>query len=161
MFDDPMFQQILHEITQDDENSVLIIKCLINGRITDEEIAEEMGVRLNIVRRVLYKLYDAGLASYKRSKDPETQWYIYSWKFEKNRVFDIIEDKFKENRQHLKKTLEYEEKNMFFACGKGGCGSRYNFEDASENNFICPKCGCKLEYQDNSLIITDLKKKVC
>ena len=28
---------------------------------TDEEIAEETEIRLNIVRRILYKLYDAGL----------------------------------------------------------------------------------------------------
>jgi transcription initiation factor TFIIE subunit alpha len=41
----------------------------LNGKNTDDEIAEETEIRLNIVRRILYKLYDAGVASYKRSKD--------------------------------------------------------------------------------------------
>ena len=42
---------------------------MLKGKTTDEEIAEETEIRLNIVRRVLYKLYDAGIATYKRSKE--------------------------------------------------------------------------------------------
>lgn len=158
---DSIFQRILHDITEDEENSVSIIKCLKKGKNIDEEIAEEMKVGLNIVRRVLYKLYDAGLASYKRSKDPETQWYNYSWKFEENRVFEIIENEYNENSLKLRRTLEYEEGNIFFVCGNSKCKCRYDFEEASENNFLCSDCGCKLEYQDNSSIITDLRKKIC
>jgi transcription initiation factor TFIIE subunit alpha len=74
LFEDVAVQEILTSITNDDENSVSIIKCMLEGKTTDEEIAEVTEIRLNIVRRVLYKLYDAGIASYKRSKDPETQW---------------------------------------------------------------------------------------
>ena len=80
MFNDAV-QEILTNVTKDDENSYSIVKCLLEGKTTDEEIAEDTEIRLNIVRRVLYKLYDAGIASYKRSKDPETQWYTYIWTF--------------------------------------------------------------------------------
>ncbi|MGZ7210340.1 MAG: transcription factor E, partial [Methanobacterium sp.] len=74
MLNEPLVQELILEITDDNENSISIIKCLLDGKVTDEEISEEIELRLNIVRRILYKLYDAGIASYKRSKDPETQW---------------------------------------------------------------------------------------
>jgi len=159
MFSDNAVHEILASITNDEENSVSIIKCMLDGKTTDEEIAEETEIRLNIVRRVLYKLYDAGIASYKRSKDPETQWYTYSWKFDEQKVFEILDEKYEKISRELNKSLEYEEENMFFVCKTND--HRYNFEEASENNFICPDCGCKLDYQDNSPIITELKKKIC
>lgn len=156
MFSDTTVQEILTGITNDEENSFSIIKCLLEGKTTDEEIAEETEIRLNIVRRVLYKLYDAGIASYKRSKDPETQWYTYSWKFEEKKVSEIVERKYEKLTREVKESIEYEEENMFFVCKTND--HRYNFEEASENNFTCGECGAALEYQDNSTIIMELKE---
>ena len=161
MLKDNAVQDILTGITNDEENSVSIIKCMLEGKTTDEEIAEETEIRLNIVRRVLYKLYDAGVASYKRSKDPETQWYTYSWKFEEKKISEILEKNYEKISRDLNESLEYEEENMFFICKSND--HRYNFEEASENNFTCGECGSALEYQDNSAIITELrelKKKI-
>ncbi|MCE5214102.1 MAG: transcription factor E [Methanobacterium sp.] len=156
MFNDAAIQEILTSITNDDENSFSIIKCMMQGKTTDEEIAEDTEIRLNIVRRVLYKLYDAGIASYKRSKDPETQWYTYNWKFEEKKVFEILDEKYEKISQELNESLIYEEENMFFVCQLNG--HRYNFEEASESNFTCGECGAPLEYQDNSAIISELKE---
>jgi len=147
--------QMLIDVTGDNENSIPIIQCLLNGKTTDEEIAEETEIRLNIVRRILYKLYDAGVASYKRSKDPETQWYIYNWKFEEDKIIQIIRDQQEKISQEITNSLEYEEENMFFVC-PNGC--RYNFDEASELNFICPECNCNMEFQDNTSIIHELKE---
>ncbi len=156
MFNDTAVQEILTSITNDDENSFSIIKCMLDGKTTDEEIAEVTEIRLNIVRRVLYKLYDAGIASYKRSKDPETQWYTYNWTFEEKKVFEILDEKYEKVSRELNESLEYEEGNMFFICKSNQ--HRYNFEEASENNFTCLECGDPLEYQDNSAIIDELKE---
>lgn len=156
MFNDAAVQEILTSITDDDENSFSIIKCMMEGKTTDEEIAEVTEIRLNIVRRVLYKLYDAGIASYKRSKDPETQWYTYNWTFEKKKVFEIIDEKYEKISKQVNADLEYEEGNMFFVCKSNN--HRYNFEEASEHNFTCGECGAPLEYQDNSEIIDELKE---
>jgi transcription initiation factor TFIIE subunit alpha len=155
MFDNTAVLEILTNITNDDENSFSIIKCMLDGKTTDEEIAEDTEIRLNIVRRVLYKLYDAGIASYKRSKDPETQWYTYNWKFEEKKVFEILDEKYEKISRELNESLEYEEGNMFFICENND--HRYNFEEASENNFTC-ECGATLIYQDNSAIIDELKE---
>jgi transcription initiation factor TFIIE subunit alpha len=155
MIEDISVQEMLIDVTEDEENSIPIIQCLLNGKTTDEEIAEETEIRLNIVRKILYKLYDAGVASYKRSKDPETQWYIYNWKFEENKIIEIIMDQQEKYSQEISQSLEYEEQNMFFAC-PNGC--RYNYDEASEHNFKCPECDCNMEFQDNSTIIHELKE---
>ena len=62
MLNDPIIRDLLLEIVEDEEN-LNIIQCLIDGISTDEEIAEKTGIRLNIVRKILYKLYDEGLAT--------------------------------------------------------------------------------------------------
>ena len=157
ILNETMVQELIHEVTEDNEHSLTIIKCLLEGKITDEEISEEIEVRLNIVRRILYKLYDAGLASYKRSKDPETQWYTYSWTFEKDSVIETISKNYEEKAEEMEESLAYEEDNMFFVC-INGC--RFKFEEAAEYNFICPECDETLEYQDNSSLITDLKEQM-
>jgi len=157
ILNEPMVQNLICEVTEDNEHSLTIIKCLLEGKITDEEISEEIELRLNIVRRILYKLYDAGLASYKRSKDPETQWYTYSWTFEKESVIETISKNYEESKEEIEESLAYEEDNMFFAC-INGC--RFKFEEAAEYNFVCPECEKTLEYQDNSSLITELKEQM-
>ena len=83
MIDEQVLQELIHEIIteEEEEEAIPVLECLMKGKVTDEEISEKTQLKLNIVRRILYKLYDAGVASYKRSKDPETQWYTYTWKF--------------------------------------------------------------------------------
>jgi len=157
MLNEPLVQNFITEITEDAENSVSIIKCLLEGKLTDEEISEEIELRLNIVRRILYKLYDAGIASYKRSKDPETQWYTYSWKFDAEKVIETISDNYRQNSKEMEESLAYEEENMFFSCSNG---CRYNFEEAAELSFTCPECDSTLEYHDNSSLIDELKDQV-
>lgn len=76
MIDDPLVKTLLTNVVEDESN-LPIVQALIYGIETDEEIAKKTGIKLNIVRKILYRLYDMGLASYKRSKDPETQWFTY------------------------------------------------------------------------------------
>ena len=156
LLSDPNVKEILLDITDDDERSFPIIECILNGKTNDLEIAEETEIKLNTVRKVLYKLYDAGIATYKKSNDPETHKFIYSWKFDQDKVSDIINEKYDKFSEEIDKSIEYEEGNMFFACNSN---HRYKFEEATENNFICPKCGESLEFQDNAAIITELLRK--
>ena len=154
---DPAVEKILMDITNNEEGSVSIIECILNGKTFDSEIAEETEIKLNTVRKILYKFHDAGIASYKRTKDPETNWFIYSWKFDKEKVSDIISRKHQRNTEDIEKSIKYEEENMFFACKTNG--HRYKFEKASEFNFVCPDCNDTLEYQDNTSRIIELLKE--
>lgn len=154
---DPAVEKILMDITNNEEGSVSIIECILKGKTFDSEIAEETEIKLNTVRKILYKLHDAGIASYKRTKDPETNWFIYSWKFDQEKVSDIISRKHQKNSEEIEKSIKYEEENMFFSCKTNG--HRYKFEKASEFNFVCPKCSESLEYQDNTSRIVELLKE--
>lgn len=157
MINDPLVEELLNEVIQDEEN-LPVVECLINGTKTDEEIAEKTEIKLNIVRKVLYKLYDSGLASYKRSKDPETQWYTYSWKFDSDGVTSQIEEKSTNMISNLKKVLEVEENNMFFVCPDEH--TRVTFDQASEMGFVCPECGNEIIFQENESIITRIKEEI-
>ncbi|WP_305515436.1 MULTISPECIES: transcription factor E [unclassified Methanobrevibacter] len=157
MIDDPLVKTLLTNVVEDESN-LPIVQALIDGVETDEEIANKTKIKLNIVRRILYRLYDMGLASYKRSKDPETQWFTYSWKFEKDEVMNRI---IKDSENYLKilnDELEREENNMFFLCPQGHV--RLDFDDSSEYEFICPMCGEELEFHENKDTIKQLKEDI-
>jgi len=156
MLNDPMVQDILMNIT-DEEVTVSIIECMLEGKKSDIEIAEETEIKLTTVRKVLYKLNEAGITTYKKKMEPKTKSLIYYWKYHQKIVSNILINESKKLAEELEKSIEYEESNMFFAC-KANC-QRYKFENASEINFICPKCGDPLEHQDNSAKIVELLKK--
>nr|WP_288267162.1 transcription factor E [uncultured Methanobrevibacter sp.] len=140
-----------------EETIIPIINALDEGIETDEEIAEKTGIKLNIVRKILYKLYDLKIANYKRSKDPETQWFTYSWKFDKEELINQINKESESELKALNDRLAYEENNMFFICPEGHV--RYNFDEASDEEFLCV-CGEELQFQDNSDIIDQLKENI-
>ena len=140
-----------------EETIIPIINALDDGIETDEEIAEKTGIKLNIVRKILYKLYDLKIANYKRSKDPETQWFTYSWKFDKEELINQINKESESELNALNDRLAYEENNMFFICPEGHV--RYNFDEASDEEFLCV-CGEELQFQDNSDMIDQLKENI-
>jgi transcription initiation factor TFIIE subunit alpha len=140
-----------------EETIIAIINALDEGIETDEEIAEKTGIKLNIVRKILYKLYDLKIANYKRSKDPETQWFTYSWKFDKEELINQINKESESELKALNDRLAYEENNMFFVCPEGHV--RYNFDEASDEEFLCV-CGEELQFQDNSDMIDQLKENI-
>ena len=150
--------EIVENIKETVEKTMIpIIEALTNGITTDEEIANKTGIKLNIVRKILYKFYDLGIANYKRSKDPETQWYTYSWKFEETELINQIIKSSEKEIEDLTKQLEQEENNMFFACPY--CHLRLTFDEASEKEFWC-SCGEDLVFQDNTEIIENIKKNI-
>ncbi len=157
MIDDPLVKTLLTTILEEEDN-LKIVRCLLDGVNTDEEIAEKTSIKLNFVRKYLYKLYDFGMASYTRSKDPETQWYTYTWKFDENEVIKKIINSNKIQLKMLKEELLKEESSMFFICPQGHY--RLNFEDSSELEFICPECGEEMEFDDNSEKIKQLKEDI-
>ena len=151
-------QYIANDIKKTVEDTIIpIINSLINGTDTDEEIAQETGIKLNVVRKILYNLYDLKIANYKRSKDPETQWFTYSWKFEKEELIKQVKEECANDLDALNKELDKEENNMFFICPHGHV--RCTFDEASDEEFLC-ECGEELEFQDNSEVIKQIKSAI-
>lgn len=153
----PAFERILNRVAGEHGSEVAEV-LLEKNEATDEEIANELDVRLNLVRKILYDLYDNQVVDYRRTRDEESGWYIYYWHVEPDRALELLNENKRTLLEKLKNRLEHEESTMFFTC----CDDcpRIEFDEAVEHGFECPKCGEKMEEFDNSGIVNALKGQI-
>jgi transcription initiation factor TFIIE subunit alpha len=139
-----------------------MIRRLSNNGLTDQQIAQETGSDLNIVRRTLFTLYERHLASYILERDKETGWMLYRW----NVDFADIERRLADDALKLLSTLERwvdgELNTIYYTCNNH-C-SRYTFEMASGNTcgyeFVCPVCKESLYHDDKSNLVDNVQGKI-
>jgi transcription initiation factor TFIIE subunit alpha len=143
-----------------EEEAVKLIEMLKNSEeITDDEIANKTGIRLNNVRKILYKLYDHSLVSLRRERDPKTGWFIFHWKLQTDQLEGFILSQKKRVFEKLNIRLEYEKNHDFYYCGTPGC-RRIPFEEAVELVFKCSTCGKPLVHYNNDKMVRILTKKI-
>jgi len=143
-----------------EEEAVKLIDILKNSdAITDDEIANKTGIRLNSVRKILYKLYDHSLVSLRRTRDPKTGWFIFHWKLQPDQLEGFILSQKRRVLEKLNIRLEYEKNHDFYYCYTPGC-KRVPFEEAVELVFRCSTCGKPLMHSENEKIIQVLTRKV-
>jgi len=160
MINDAILMRIAEALGEDKEEAEKLVKILKNSEeITDDEIANKTGIRLNDVRKILYKLYDHSLVSLRRTRDPKTGWFIFHWKLQPNQLEGFILSQKRRVLEKLNIRLEYEKNHDFYYCYTPGC-RRVPFEEAMELLFKCPRCGKPLMHYDNSKIIEVLTKKI-
>ncbi|ASJ10530.1 transcription factor [Thermococcus sp. P6] len=142
------------------EEAIEVVKALKKKRdVTDEELAEATGIRVNTVRKVLYMLYDQGLAEFKRIRDKETGWYYYYWRLEVKRLPEIIRARKMAELKKLREMLREETENTYYHCGTPG-HPKLTFDEAMEYEFQCPICGRMLMQYDNTAVVEDLKRRI-
>jgi len=142
------------------EEAVEVIKALEKkGEATDEELAEVTEIRVNTVRKVLYMLYDQGLAEFKRIRDKETGWYYYYWHLDTRRLPEILRSKKMTELKKLREMLEEETSEIYYWCGTTG-HPKLTFDEAMEYEFQCPICGEMLMQYDNTQIVEELKQRI-
>ena len=143
-----------------EEDAVKLIENLKNAEeTTDDELASKTGIRLNSVRKILYKLYDHSLVSLRRTRDPKTGWFIFHWKLQPDQLEGFILSQKRRVLEKLNVRLEYEKNHDFYYCGTAGC-KRVPFEEAVEVVFHCPTCGRALAHSGNEKIVDSLAIKV-
>lgn len=150
---------VIEDICGDEVKQVTLVLLNSEEETTDEEISEKLDMRLNQVRKSLYKLYDLQLASFRRIRDKNTGWFVYFWKLHPEKIDVFVENKQNEVLEKLQTRLNYEEENMFFTCKNPDC-PRIEFQEAMDLNFECPNCGERLEAFDNEQIKLVLKMKI-
>jgi len=155
---DMLIKAVVTEFAGEDAFDV-VSRLKDDAETTDEQIATETGMRLNAVRKILYKLYDLHLASYRRTRDKQTGWFVYYWMLEPQRIHDLLHDKKKKVLARLEERLNYERANMFYHCNHNGC-PRHTFDEAMANAFRCPICNNQLVHVDNTKIIQLLTKQI-
>ena len=143
-----------------EEEAVKLIEFIKTvDEITDDEIANNTGIRLNIVRRILYKLYDHSLVSLRRNRDPKTGWFIFHWKLQPNQLEGFILSQKRRVLEKLNVRLAYEKNHDFYYCSTPGC-KRIPFEEAVELVFHCSTCGKSLSHCENENFVQRLSEKV-
>ena len=143
-----------------EEDAVRLIGILKNSdTITDDEIANKTGIRLNSVRKILYKLYDHSLVSLRRTRDPKTGWFIFHWRLQPDQLEGFILSQKRRVLEKLSVRLEYERNHDFYYCSTVGC-KRVPFEEAVELVFHCSTCGKPLAHSDNLKLVEKLGTKV-
>ncbi|MGY5854342.1 MAG: transcription factor E [Candidatus Thorarchaeota archaeon] len=153
-----LFRLVVEEIAG--KEGVDVAAVLVNAdETTDEEIATKTDLKLNIVRRILYKLHDNHLASYRRIRDTNTGWFLYYWRIDPKKAQALVNRKKRMVLNLLEQRLEHESNNDLYVCVNKD-SSPVPFEEAMNLSFRCPTCNEQLEYVDNKRAISFLRKRV-
>ena len=68
-----------------------VARALLNTEdATDEEIASATGMRINIIRKVLYDMFGKALITGIRVKDEKKGWFVYRWRAKKDQAENFI-----------------------------------------------------------------------
>jgi transcription initiation factor TFIIE subunit alpha len=156
--DDETLMKVAEVLGQ--EEAIKIIYTLKDaGEVTDDQIANKTGIRLNSVRKILYRLYDHSLVSLRRSRDENTGWFIFHWKLQPDQLEGFITNQKRHVLQKLDTRLGYEKNHDFYYCGTPGC-KRLPFEEVMELVFRCPTCNKPMMHFDNGKLVEVLSRKV-
>ena len=153
---------VLHDIayTLGGDEGVEIIKTLQdNGEIKVEEIAENTGIQINEVRKILYKFYSHSIVTSRRFRDKDTGWFIFQWRLQPRLIEAYITGMKQKILKKLQSRLEYEFQHEFYHCGILTC-PRVTFEEAMDTVFHCPVCNESMKPLDNELAVVFLEKKI-
>ncbi len=157
-FDNPLVTEFLNK--QAGDSAYKVVKILKSG-MTDEKISKKLKIDVNATRAVLNKLHYLGIIDYDKEKEKNSNWYTFTWFLRKERIAELITEKYKEERQELEKKLAFEQSYTFFKCNSNGGGcKKLPFELACEYNFKCPDCGHSMEAFENTEETKTLKKKI-
>lgn len=141
------------------QDAIMIFQVLTSKKdITDEQIAEITGLKLNIIRKTLYKFNESQVATYRRERDPETGWFVYYWTFRQEGLLTLIQQRQKAVLNVLQQRYDFESQNATYSC-ETRC-QQLLFNDAFESGFMCPTCGSLLIQIDNGELINVLQNKI-
>lgn len=156
--DDKTLQRVAE--TFGGEEAVHIVDILKKvGETTDDEIAAQTEIRLNTVRKILYKFYDHSLVGLRRSRDKNTGWFIFHWRLQLDQLAGFISNQKRRVLDKLETRLNYEQSHDFYYCSTEGC-KRVTFEEAMELVFRCPTCNKLLMHFDNTELKAALNQRV-
>ena len=137
-----------------------VAKALLKSEdSTDEEIAIATGLRINIIRKVLYDLFGKALITGIRVKDEKKGWFVYRWRARKDEVDNFIENQKKKIVERLQQRLDYENSAEFYHCGNEDC-QKLTFEKALDLSFKCPTCGKLVNITKNEKLKKSLQAKI-
>jgi len=151
-------KEILKQVIGEPEAEDIIFYLRGKSNISEFIITEELDLDIHRTRKILYKLHDNNIVSFKRKKDKIKGWYICYWDFNENSI-PILERKVRnETLKKLQERLEKETNNFYYMCRFAH--TRLTFDDAFEEDFKCPECGELMNQVNNDKTLTFLKTRI-
>jgi len=142
------------------EEAVTVVEILEKvDETTDFQIADQTEIRLKLVRKILYRLYDHSLVALRRSRDKETGWFIFHWRLQPDQLEGFIFNQKRRVLEKLETRLGYEKSHEFYSCQTQGCRP-LPFEQAFELLFKCPACNKLMVHLNNSQIVETITRKI-
>jgi len=121
-------------------------------------IAKKLGITINQLRNILYKLSDEGIVSSVRKKDKRKGWYTYFWRIEILRSLGFLKHALEKKINQMNHQIESREKKNFYICKR--CNVEFNEENALLRDFTCSECGEVFVMKDNTKLLKELKKNL-
>jgi len=149
-------QKYLHELVG--PTGMPVAAAPPDGEVTDEELAERLGLELNDVRRALFILYENDLATYRRLRDEDSGWLTYLWTFQYENVYENLAEEMERLLEALEERREYEMEHEFYLCEV--CSLRFEFGEAMDRGFECPECGSPLEAMENEHLVEAMDERI-
>ena len=156
LLEDPVIQKYLHELVG--PKGMPVAAAPPDGEVTDEELAEELGLELNDVRRALFILYENDLATYRRLRDEDSGWLTYLWTFQYDNIPEQLEEEMYRLLDGLEERYQYEMENEFYLSEEAGI--RFEFGEAMEFGFQCPETGAELQPMENTRLVEAMEERI-
>lgn len=156
MQSDELIRELIERVAG--EVGLLIYTLRPDKEFTDEQMALELGLEINEVRRALFALYEIGIAEYRRKRDDDTGWMEYYWKINYDKQNEVLKKELLKTKKKLEEKLEAETATVYYIC-MNGC-VKVSYETAMEFGFMCPRCGSLLEYFDNSIATEKIREEI-
>jgi len=156
LLENPVIQKYLHELVG--PKGMPVAAAPPDGEVTDEELAEELDMELNDVRRALFILYENDLATYRRLRDEDSGWLTYLWTFQYDNIPENLQEEMYRLHDVLVERRDYERDHEFYLCEI--CSIRFEFGEAMDFGFECPECGSPVESMDNDRLIEAMDERI-
>ncbi len=133
---------------------------LLSGKehVNEFLIAKKLGLTINQIRNILYKLSDYGLVSFIRKKDRKKGWYIYFWTLNIYQSLNLLEQTLKKELANLESQLKNRQEKRYYTCNT--CSIEVGEETALLNDFACSECEEVYQLSKNEEIIKELNGKI-
>ncbi|MFA5020389.1 MAG: hypothetical protein WC533_04820 [Candidatus Pacearchaeota archaeon] len=141
------------------KNAGAMVDLLIGKENVNEFIiAKKLGLTINQVRNILYKLSDEGLVSFIRKKDKKKGWYTYFWTFDDDKSLSLLKKSLLDEISRLQGQLKSREIKQFYICKT--CNVELTEENAMLHDFTCPECGEIYGASDSSSAISEIESSI-
>ncbi len=128
-----------------DDLEIKILKNFFEkDRILDFDLADELNVPINELRRILQEFNYSGFMDYDKIKsDKKEFWYDYIWFLKKVDFYTFLYKRLNDLCDELERKIKICANTLNFICTN--CKKTYPFAEALEFDFKCPDCNCILE----------------